>query len=415
MKTVCFKSSRSHLTLDNIVNILIFLFPIFINVVKGTGDLILLLLAFIGFFHLCKNFKEVVGMKRLRFFSLITVGYFLTLVLSVSFSGKASELSGFLSRDLHFLFAPLIFIAMSKATINWSFLLLGVKIGLVVAGLVVFFQSWGGSGRPSGVMNAGVFGSLVAIMWFFLITALVIRYEKITFFSVIALLLGGMALVLSGTRGAWLSCLFLSILLFIYLFQYNKKVGLSFLLVSIVIFSIGLSSEMVQKRISEAHKEVKEWIAGESYSGSVSLRLEMYSASIRALDDLPLTGFGYRNANAVVAQYGHYSVIKSISSFNHLHNAYLTSLLFNGYVGLFSMLCMLFTPAIFFLKAFKGAEGSVRLTSFLGLALCLGYAASGLANVLFGDVFMNAFYVFFLALFLSNVNVEPFDHQSNSL
>lgn len=416
MNSALLKSPRSYLTLDNIVNLLIFLFPVFINVVKGTGDLILLLLAFVGLYHLCKNFKEAVSIKSLRLFSVITIGYFISLLLSVLFSGEAEELFRFLARDLHFLFAPLVFIAVSKARINWPALLLGIKVGLVLGGLIVFVQAWGGEVRPSGVMNAGVFANLAVLSVVFLAVYMFLSEKKITLFSLVALSFGLAAVFLPSTRGAMLSgVLLVVILLFlgVRFFSIRKRViSASLLLIIIGVGGASIMDGYAAGRISAAYNNFSLWVSGTNGNTSTGLRLEMYASSLKALDAMPFFGYGYRNANPVVAEYAAEGLQRQIAAFNHLHNAYITNLLFNGYLGLISLLALLFCPLIYFWKQLSKQKECMWSAS--GFLLCIGYASFGVVNILFGDVFMNAFYVFFLSMTLSGcVNSQSVSNSAH--
>jgi hypothetical protein len=57
-----------------------------------------------------------------------------------------------------------------------------------------------------------------------------------------------------------------------------------------------------------------------------------------------------------------------------------------------------FVPLRIFIKAIRQNRDEPVLIA--GALLVLGFASHGMFNLLMGDVFMNAFYVFFLAIFL---------------
>ena len=202
------------------INVLIFLFPVVINSVKGVSDLILLILAGIGIFIAISQKLSPFNIKEIKVLSYLTVGYFFAVCLSVIFSGKAAELAHFLTRDYYFLFTPFIALAFYKAEINLNYLLKGIKVGLIVLGLIVIDQLSLGVSRPSGVMNAGVFGNLVVSM--FIVALVFIQYEtfKQKFFTCLSLLSGLFVIVASGTRAAWVTLL---LLLGVYLFQFLRQ------------------------------------------------------------------------------------------------------------------------------------------------------------------------------------------------
>jgi O-antigen ligase len=73
-------------------------------------------------------------------------------------------------------------------------------------------------------------------------------------------------------------------------------------------------------------------------------------------------------------------------------------LVFGGVIALFSLLALLFLPLRKFWHTYKNNDNEKY--GLLGILLCVGYANFGMTGVLFGDTFMNSFYVFFLAILL---------------
>jgi len=399
--------TSSRFSSDFFVNALLFLFPIGINTLKGSGDLVLLLLAIVGIVHCFKNGLSNINTKAFKLFCAATLGYFLVLVISVVFSGKPSELARYLARDLHFLFAPLIFIACANVKINVRFVFLGIKIALILMGAIVSYQSFGGVGRPSGVMNAATFGNLAVMTLFLLIAYSLVEIKKFNFLSLLAIVFGVAAVLLSGTRGALLSALLMSIICAFFVIRYlniNRKViGIMFFGALSAVLLVGVFSDSMQHRVVTGYKNASLWFEGKNKTSSVGLRLEMYKASMLALKDMPLlTGYGYRNANPIVAKYADPSAQRTIAGFNHLHNAYISNLLFNGVLGLMALLLVLFFPIKTFYFGLSSKEHQVW--AFSGILLCLGYASFGVVNILLGDVFMNAYYVFFVTLLYAQVN-----------
>jgi len=152
------------------VNILIFIFPIVINSLQVAGDVVLFILAMMGVFIAISQKLSPFAIKEIKVFSYLTFGYFIAVCLSVLFSGQALELAHYIPRDFHFLFAPFIALALYKAKINTSYLFLGVKIALIILGVIVISQLmytdtlW--SQRPSGIMNSSVFGNVSVSLFF---------------------------------------------------------------------------------------------------------------------------------------------------------------------------------------------------------------------------------------------------------
>ena len=223
---------------SKVVNVLIFIFPIVINSLQVMGDLVLFILAMMGIFIAISQKLSPFTIKEIKVFSYLTIGYFTAVCLSVLFSGQAAELAHYIPRDFYFLFAPFIALSLYRAKININYLIAGAKVSLLVlGGIIIYF----GGGRNTGVMNAGVFGNLSVMLFFIVLAFSFSQHEalKHKVFSFIALLFGCLAIVGSGTRGAWISFLLLSGVYF-YLFykQKNKLRKKNWMIAYLIIFII---------------------------------------------------------------------------------------------------------------------------------------------------------------------------------
>jgi len=340
--------------------------------------------------------------KEIKVFSYLTFGYFIAVCLSVLFSGQAADLAHFIPRDLHFFFAPFIALALFKAKFNLNYLLIGCKVALLILGIIIFNQFLLGIERPSGIMNPSVFGNLAVSMFFIIFVFFEKESSKNKIFTFVSLLSGIFIILLSGTRGAWLSFALLSVV-YLY-FNYRQKTKLRkrtkfiVLLVIASITTIAALSSPFQDRTKLAYKEIVNWKLGDNSQTSIGLRIEMYTLAFENINDVPFFGHGYRTSNIVVfadaqSQGGHQSY-----TFNHLHNAYLTNYFNGGIVLLGALLLVLFIPLIKFIKSnSRNRENPVFIG---GILLTLGYVSFGLVNILLGDTYMNGFYVFFLAIFM---------------
>jgi len=383
---------------SQIVNVLIFIFPIVINTLQVAGDVVLFILAMMGIFVAISKKISPFSIKPIKVFSYLTFGYFSAVCLSVLFSGQATELAHYIPRDFHFLFAPFIALALYKTKINMNYLIVGVKVSLLVMGAIIIYS---GGERGTGVMNAGVFGNLSVSLFFIVLVFSHNESFKHKLFTILTLLFGFIAIGGSGTRGSWLSFL---LLLGIYLyFFYKQKVKLSAkskmitVLIFVVVISIGGFNQYVTDRVYLAHTEISNWVSGDKMPSSVGLRLEMYKSAVNNIQDVPFFGHGYRTSNIVLFQDDTSSMGKISVRFNHLHNAYLTNYYNGGIVLLGALLLLLIVPLIIFIKAnSQDRENPVFIS---GALLTLGYASFGMVNILLGDTYMNGFYTFFLAIF----------------
>ena len=386
---------------SKVVNTLIFIFPIVIITLQVAGDIVLLILAMMGIYVGISQKLSPFHIKEIKVFSYLTFGYFIAVCLSVLFSGQAEELAHFIPRDFHFLFAPFIALILYKAEINTNYLIVGAKISLLVlGGIIIYF----GGGRNTGVMNAGVFGNLSVMLFFIVLAFSFSQHEalKHKVFSFIALLFGFVAIVGSGTRGAWLSfLLLLGVYLYFIFKQQNKLFTRSKIIIVLIIagiLSLGSLNQQVNKRTYTAYTQIDNWMSGDTSPNSVGIRLDMYEKAIDNIKNVPFFGHGYRTSNIIIFQNDLSAMGRISLRYNHLHNAYLTNYYNGGIVLLSALLLFLFVPLKLFIKA--NSQNRENPVFIAGVLLTLGYVSIGMVNILLGDTYMNGFYVFFLAIFM---------------
>jgi O-antigen ligase len=358
----------------------------------------------IGIFISISRRLSPFNIKEIKVFSYLTLGYFTAVCSSVIYSGQAAELAHYIPRDLHFLFAPFIALALYKAEINRDYLIVGVKISLLVLGGIIIYY---GGGRNTGFMNAGVFGNLSVILFFIVLSFSQHEPLKHKVFSFIALLFGFVAIIGSGTRGAWLSfLLLLGVYLYFFFKQKNKLFTRSKIIIVLIIvsfISVVSINQSINDRVSLAYVQVTNFLAGDETPTSVGIRLGMYTKAIENIEDVPFfSGYGYRTSNITLFTNDSSRMGKIGVGFNHLHNAYLTNYYNGGILLLGALFLVLFVPLILFLKA--NSQNRTNPAFIAGALLTVGYASFGMVNILLGDTYMNGFYVFFLAFFLLLTN-----------
>ena len=384
------------------VNVLIFIFPIVINSLQVAGDIVLFILAMMGLFIAISQRLSPFIIKDIKVFSYLTFGYFIAICLSVLFSVQAAEIAHYIPRDFYFLFAPFIALALYKAEININYLIAGAKVSLLVIGGIVIYFGGFGDARNTGVMNPGVFGNL-AVLLFFIVLAFS-QYEsfKRQIFTLISLLFGFIAIIGSGTRGAWISCLILVGVYLYFIFKQKTKLVLRskiiLLFIIVVICSLITINEPLQNRVQNGYTQISNWIDGDQSTNSVGLRLNMYKKAIDNIKDVPFFGYGLRTSNISLFQNDSSSMGVISARFNHLHNAFLTNYYNGGIFLLGALLLILFFPMMIFLKA--NSQNRTNSVFIAGALLTVGYASIGMINILLGDTYMNGFYTFFLAIFM---------------
>jgi len=387
---------------SNFVLTLLLLFPIIINSVKIFSSLILLILVILGAYIAITEKKNPFQIKELKVFSWLTFGYFSVILLSILIADGFNAELHHLGRKLQFLLAPLIALAIYQVNFPLKKILLSLKAGLIIIGIITITQFLLGNERPSGMINANIFGDIAVAMLFLSIVQIFIETPEERAITFIAALLGIIAIFLSGSRGSWLSFIILSItyiaLIYKPFLKNNSKRKLSVILLLSVIFAFIGTQANVEKRINKAVVEVQNWNAGKNLNDSNGLRLQMWEAGLTAATKSPWVGYGYRNANKVASKYAPKNK-KTIKNKTHLHNEYITHLVSAGILGLVALLTLIFTPMVIFYQKLKDRRAYYYAS--MGVLLCVAYATFGFTHIALGEEHVNAFYVLFMSFLLA--------------
>lgn len=385
----------------NFVIVLLLAFPIVINSVKILGNLILLILVVLGAYIAITQRQNPFRIPELKLLSWITMGYFMAILASILIADDWAAQFHHLGRKVHFLLAPLIALTIYKSNLSVHHLLLSLKIGLILIGIITLTQFFLGHSRPSGMINANVFGDLAVAMFFLSVVRAFEETRREQILSVIAATLGVIAIVLAGSRGSWLSflILFLVYLGVVYprfLKGYRRR-QLGLVLLSAILLVMVVPQTNMVKKVGTAIENIQDWQEGDTKFSSSGVRMEMWKSGLLAAADSPWFGYGYRNANKAAAKYATQNH-ERIASFTHLHNEYITNLASAGLVGLGSLFVLLLAPLTVFIKNLKHREQYHY--ALMGVLLCVGYVTFGFTHIAFGEEHVNAFYVLFLSLLL---------------
>ncbi len=389
---------------------LIFLFPIFIVSVKGIGPIIYVLLAFIGIYIIVTQKVNPFKVAPLRLFSWLTLGYFLVMVLSVFLSNEPTNGWIHLSRKSQFLLAPLVGIVLYTMKPPLENLLLGTKIGAIVAGMIVLteYLSGGYGMRLSGMLNANVFADNVTIVTLLSISNIAQEKPKVYRVSLFAVSFGALAVALSGSRGSILSFFLLvsAYLFFIYRYRGNlrqkKKSALAAVLGMCVLVVTSLTMGSILHRVDAASEQVGAWEKGTNKTSSVSVRLEMYTSGLKAFLDAPLIGYGYRNANVVAARYASPEAKQAISGYTHLHNEFITNMVSAGIIGLIALCALFFLPLRLSIKALSRRK--FYKYGLMGFFLILGYMALGMTHGMLEWEHKNSLFLLYLGFVMMHLH-----------
>jgi O-antigen ligase len=384
---------------SNFIIVLLLLFPVFINSVKVLGNLILLIITILGIYIAISEKKNPFQIPELKLFSWLTIGYFLVMLLSIIIADGFNANLNHLGRIIHFLLAPFIALALLQIDLPFKNLLLSIKLGLMAIGAVAIVGPLLGS-----MINANIFSDIAVAMLFLSIVQVFSETPKERIITFIAVLMGGYAIFLIGSRGAWLSLFILSIVYIALMYkpfiQKNRKVKIFTVLLFVIFAGFISTSSNIKERVAMAFTEVSDWSPNKEVWSSNGNRMKMWSSGLSAAKNSPWLGYGYRNESKAAAVY----VSKNkdwVSVATHLHNQYITNLVSAGIVGLLMLLILLFKPMVVFYRNLKNKD--TYYYSVMGILLSIGYVTFGFTHIAFGEEHINAFYVLFMGFLLPRV------------
>lgn len=400
---------------ENIVILAIFLFPILSLSVRhwlsGFYSLIALIALFIVFkkpHHLQKEEKFL--------FTL-----FALLLLSFVISASLNEWSDNSIRRLgtvlkYVLFFP-VYLLIRQYKDLFSLLLTGIILGGAVLGLQAIFdifilehpQGW-------GVYGPIIFGDLSTL--FFSITLILIIFIKKrsphNFIYIFSIILSALAVVLSGSRNAWLAALFsLSVIpLLSYKFIQHKKIIITIIPIVIISIATLMFTDTTNERLALAYNEFNTYITKGAprdipiKENSVGFRLEQWRVALHITHDAFLFGYGGGNAGKHVKHYAekglaHPDLINpdTEKGIGGLHSTYFESLINEGIVGLIIMLTFLIYPLYVFFKA----RNYNPLISTIGIIFITNYIIFGISENPFVHDNFSSVYLIFLSVFFSEI------------
>lgn len=271
-------------------------------------------------------------------------------------------------------------------------LALGVGLAAAVAGVwaaveaygqPVGFRSLGGAGKPIvfGILSMALATAAAGLSFCFPAR----WWLRVAMLA--AALLGLLAAVFSGSRGAYLAVPLIGLLFWV---SYRKRVSAKVvywilaggMLVILVVWNIS----SLPTRMETAWHEIRAYATAENPTKeavgrtSLGLRFEMWKAAADESLHHPFLGVGLGNVNQVfvsAAEAGQANIKTEL--FDHAHNEFLNAALTRGLPGLAASLAVLLVPAF----AFRRCLGTHRCVAVTGLGVVLLFAFAGLSDSVF--------------------------------
>jgi O-antigen ligase len=401
-----------------IIYILIFAFTGLSNLVPHTGSAVLVLLTLFGlpFCFSSKNRPEITREEKAVMWAL--TAFFGVYLLSFSINGLLGNLEDprmkYLDHRVRLLsIIPILFL-LKKIQIKEEILWYSVCSGALVTGIYAFISTlWLMPGeRVSGSYHSIAFGDLAIVMAFMSLVSIdffIRKHKTYVFIPLAAFLLGTVASLLSGSKGAWIALPAFALILFFFLGDRMKiwlRISL-FLLGCILLFSTyHIPSTGVASRFQAMSKEWSDYKAGIRGPSSIGERMEGWKAAWRIYKQHPLTGAGIGNFKPIVLRMiadGEISDI--ITKYSQPHNLYLYIMAECGIIGLIAVLGVFIVP-LWVMVSYARKAHFRRDIAYGGIILIVGFIHFGLTESIFGRNINISFYVIILAVVLSSFGIH---------
>lgn len=379
------------------------------GVVPSAASTINILLLLLAVFWACPAWKELSTKEKILCYLMLT--FFLAATVSFVNSEDLPKSWSRLERLLRVLAFIPIYMLLKKLDLD---LTKPLTYGFLAAGPVLFIVGTLGSegGRASGAYNPILFGDFAAFVAALLFAVLVFKQTSLKFkvFSTVSLLCAIQAMILSGTRGAWLGLgvsTLAIVLIFLfhggYLIQRFQTRILAVFLAVILITPVILTNQSVPSRTIGAFEEFRSYVSGGNSSTSVGLRLQMWEAGIKMWQKHPLIGSGLGDYSTDLAKMIASGESKMTDHFGEGHSLFFEFLGTTGTLGFMTCLFSLFLYPLWLTKSILKQQTDLFIPVATVVTI-LSFAAFGISQNWLGRSSITSVYLVFLAIFIYSVS-----------
>lgn len=346
------------------------------------------------------------------FFLLPLVGISLSAVVSfLANSSPEFNLSYFKKLDVpskFILLLPVLFV-LDRVKLSQLTILIGFFLGSIFAGSVaihqVFFKQY-----VLAVGDAGhhiVFGSISAI---FAIGSLLLCSQKQTRFKFMGgagFIFGLSAVLLSGSRGAWLGLSAMMIFFLMHYIRANKVIF--FVMIGVIFFAAILVScyqpmqTQIVERFALGVSDVRNYLMDGQSSSSFGDRLSMWKVAVKAGLENPILGSGPRSFNGLIKHYQAEGFIHPLPGhYKHAHNDFLNFFAAQGIFGLIMLVSLYFLLLKFYFFHYQ-KQSKVNVWPVFGIVFIGAYFVFGITESMLDRNFSVIFFVITQQLIISQI------------
>ena len=263
----------------------------------------------------------------------------------------------------------------------------GALAGLVAAAALALAQVLAGALRADGWANAIVFADVVLVL---MVLAVFCRPPRSWHWTAVGLALGMLAIMLSGTRGAWPGLLLL-LLVLVFGSGWSSRRSRGLLLGALVASGIVLLTSVPaltqQLRLSELRRDIERMDRGD-HNSSAGARLERLQVAVDAFVDKPWTGVGFgefdRAMQRLPACRGESAWKVERCHLGHAHNDLAEWAATMGVPGILALVLLYGIPLGLFLYLRRQTRGGrLRGSAPAGVMVVVAFMLSGMTQSMF--------------------------------
>lgn len=421
---------RDDLSVDWIVIIAIFMFPITFLTVRHGIHISLFVLLLIAIYNFNSRKSDIISSTSLQDW-LITLsfsGLFLSVFLSQTLRGKI-YLAAF-DGPSRILFSGIIFIYLKRLNINYVCILeRAIPIGLICTLILLKLNPdvyWIGR-YATYFVDPNTLGSqsIILASLSLLMLGLNCKKEKLLMLLQVSGALVGLYIsVGSGSRGGWLVAPFIFLLMIFIKIddltnetRSNKlkfwfQLAATFLLLTFFMAVGFYYSDKAYPRFISTYFELRDWFSGSNPNGSAGIRLNIWKFSFEFIGQNWLIGYGEEKNMMQLLQGSHLNVpinqvtISTMSAAGP-HSDLLSKLLGSGVFGVIAYLMLLLVPSIIFWRHRSASDFKKAQAARIGLYYTFGVFVAGLTNEQLSLKYLCTFYGLMTATLLAQVLYKP--------
>ncbi len=373
-------------------------------------ELSCLLILFYSLYH-WKKWKLTGPGNYLPLFSVLLFAFISGITHILTDGPRALDISA-----RYLLVLPLILLLpVIKIIPSWIFK--GFVIGGILSGCASLYQYFAlGYDRAFGALFIIYFANLAAVQaalsfsaffWFR-------KHNSVwRLLAIVATIMGTTAMILSGTRGAWLALLSALLVAVVLIFEFFDWKKLTAVIIGAFILSI-LSYQfvpVVHERFSTTITELREYSSGQRSNiatSSSGVRFEIWRAAIREFQEAPLLGLGSEDKRSEFRK----QLIKegyfvSTDGSGSTHSEFFDAMAKRGIVGIVAILLLYLLPLIYFIKQyFSIQDPRSRLLCTSGAVFVTVFIISGLTERFLFHHVGAMFYGFIMPIMYSMVRSD---------